>query len=772
MLFCNKKIIAIVAIFFISIVGNLGCKSNVVYANDNEDKNIIILIDKSGSMKNTDKNKLSITAANMILDYVKDDNVNINVVSFGTTTEYYKKINTNPNDDELKDFLGNIKFEDLETNMKSGLEEAISQLNEMQGDKSIVILSDGEDYIQEGITEDYISDFDNLINEAFKDNIKIHTIGLSEKADQEKLKDISLDTGGVYRYALTAENLYDAFISIIGGEENYLTIDNYITEESSKRIQVSSMVDEVIVNIASCDNTVPDVIVKVNGKEISAENSASNREKYRIFRIENNEKSDIEITTRGVSKKSVIVQGRSTAKITTEFNVNSINDSSINIPSKIPVDVMLDIDGIEGNIEGIYFEKYVNSNIEASIDKFNGKVIDNFKSEVKGDYQIKYVAKDAGGGFIASKDVYITVNDEPSYYYGDIKRSLKQGEVFEISVINQESSETLDLNARLIIDGMDDVELVKYGSVLKAQIPTDDLLGDINYRVVINGIYNGNSFGYELPHKILTVVDKPKVLIKYDNLEKKYFKLGEKISLKLIIDEAILYKDEMIYIYDESDNEIGSFNLRIGEKGEILVDIKPLEKASNMLVKFRSGGNVLITEELKTGLYVCSSQGYYYLKFKYIIISITLAMVVSIFLYIVGRNSYRRNIENFEMSESIRYRLSTEVKGRGIDFILNIYERKQYLNYEDKTSSFSFDIIEDNAIGCFDLSFPFANYWKWVQGLMYLMLKDKDFKVKYSMLEAQEITYDGDLLTDNIIFKSGIIIKLNKRKRDISIEFI
>lgn len=91
------------------------------------------------------------------------------------------------------------------TNGKAGLEVALKLFDEnSKTRKYIVFLTDGQDTVYS-----YDVTYEQLIEKAKDNDIRIFTIGLSEKVDDEYLKKIADETDGKYYHADSSTNLYD-----------------------------------------------------------------------------------------------------------------------------------------------------------------------------------------------------------------------------------------------------------------------------------------------------------------------------------------------------------------------------------------------------------------------------------------------------------------------------------------------------------------------------------------------------------------------------------
>ena len=229
----------LIIIIVILIISNLeGFK---VLAEDNR-KNIVILLDNSGSMNNpeTKIGDLAKVAGSMVLDTIRESEVNISIITFGTKVTVLKGLQENKDLDEVKKELNEVTMDEQGTNVKDGLKKAIDELNETAESKSIIILSDGKEEPIEGITDEHIQELNNLIDDSSKANIKVNTIALSNDVDEEFLSKIATNTGGLFRDGKSANKLFESLTAIIGGESDFSVIENYTTDsEKMKEITLS-----------------------------------------------------------------------------------------------------------------------------------------------------------------------------------------------------------------------------------------------------------------------------------------------------------------------------------------------------------------------------------------------------------------------------------------------------------------------------------------------------------------------------------------------------
>ena len=180
---------------------------------DNSIGNYIVLdIDSSGSMTSSDpNNKRKIAAKTMIS--LMSSNTLMSILDFGAgssdglkNSRLLQKFTFNKN-------LLNNAIDKIEANGGTPLyDSAIDTINILDNipykvNKSLIIFTDGEDTESSHTLE-------NVIQSANSKNITIYTIGLGGDVEENKLKKLSTDTGGLYAFAENASKLNSVFTSI------------------------------------------------------------------------------------------------------------------------------------------------------------------------------------------------------------------------------------------------------------------------------------------------------------------------------------------------------------------------------------------------------------------------------------------------------------------------------------------------------------------------------------------------------------------------------
>lgn len=764
----NRKtklhIVAIIIAFILSVFnfGSVSEVKKVKAAEQNKEKNLIILIDKSLSMKKTDPFGVSLVAGVMLMDTL-NEKVNINVLGFGETVTYDKKLSEKPSRESLKTFFQSIRFEDRGTDLKEGLKEAISQLDGLTGDKSIIVLSDGKEDPVNGITASHESELNSLVKKAYSSKIKINTIGLSKDVDQNRLNSIAFNTDGDFLYCENSAELFNAFSKMLGDMEGFYTIANYNTEsQKSQEIKLSSMIDEVIIKAASCENKSPLVSVTSNGEEIPADKTGDT---YKIYRLKNDSDKTLKIDSKDSSKNSIIVQIKSKASI----NINA-TQTTLNIPKGIPLKFDITVDS-DKKLDGVYLQKKEQDKIE----NLNNKVGEVFKYEFNKDkpeqYPITLIAQDGNGGIIGVKEVVIHVSDYPPFYYeSELPENIKLGDKMKLKLVPKDGTKVTSLGGTVVVDdgtGKKEYPLKVENGALLSEIEFDKK-GIMKISTSINGVVNNESFSYYLPYEGLNVIDKPIIDIEGVTSSKKNCKLGENVNLNIKLGNVILYDKEKVEILDENKNKVGEFEVDPKGSKQISVSIKPIKNSRNLKLSFKTANDVRITESIGTKIVILSGALYYLNLFKIpLIIVVTLSLIV-LLLYLLGKSSFNKNIESYSVAKELEYRIGSRTSS--INLSMNLLQNTMYLNFNNRLKTLDIDNIDENSIGYFSLTIE--DKPQFLLGLIYLIKKENIFKFNYCGTESQEIILNDEEVGSEIAYTPGVEVSLTIKKEKIRVSFM
>jgi Mg-chelatase subunit ChlD len=222
--------------------------SRQVFATEqaNNINDVRILIDVSGSMKKNDPKNLRVPALKMLVELMPEEDkagvwtfaryVNMLVPIKPVSKEWRLKANQQTNQ---------IHSLGLFTDIEQVLTKATNSMKEAESNqrRSIILLSDGLVDLHKGEQASKASRqriIDELIPRFKALGITVHTIALSDNADHQLLKSISMATDGWYEQVDTAEALQRIFLHLFEkstkrdtvpiNAENSFKIDDSVTE--------------------------------------------------------------------------------------------------------------------------------------------------------------------------------------------------------------------------------------------------------------------------------------------------------------------------------------------------------------------------------------------------------------------------------------------------------------------------------------------------------------------------------------------------------------
>jgi hypothetical protein len=206
-----------------------------------------IIVDISGSMKQTDPDNLRVPATNLLIELIPDGS-QAGIWTFGRFVNMLTPL-AQVDDawrQQARADAQTINSVGLRTNLVEALDKARWQLAADAGyEQSIILLTDGRIDMASGANAEQINQAERqrLSNEVLPAfaaaNARIHTLALSNAADKDMLRQIALETGGLYQEAINADELLVAFLRAFDRAvpteqvpmvDNAFTIDDSVTE--------------------------------------------------------------------------------------------------------------------------------------------------------------------------------------------------------------------------------------------------------------------------------------------------------------------------------------------------------------------------------------------------------------------------------------------------------------------------------------------------------------------------------------------------------------
>lgn len=198
---------------------------------------VAIVMDTSGSMLESDPNRIALEAAEMFVDMQRMENNRTAIIEFAqeVTNTGLIELNSLENKNQIKSTLDSTVYKNQAyTDIGLGLKEAVNLLVENQsGNKkqAVLLFTDGHTEIYGDRTvEQSLNDVQEAIQLAIENDITIFTVGLNSDGSvrEEELNNISLNTGGKVQISSDMSELPTFFNNIFKELGN---IDDIILSE-------------------------------------------------------------------------------------------------------------------------------------------------------------------------------------------------------------------------------------------------------------------------------------------------------------------------------------------------------------------------------------------------------------------------------------------------------------------------------------------------------------------------------------------------------------
>ncbi len=206
----------------------------------------IVIMDSSGSMKQTDPKQLRKPAAKLFISLL-DNQDRLSVVSFSSKAwpiTYLTQLESDKQLNQALDATDKISHKGMYTNIHSAIKKGIEFLKEsdqINREPVIILMSDGQMDVGNKEKSAQLREqiFENLLPQLIEHNIKIYSIAFTEASDQELLQEIADATDGRYALAASDDVLHKVFSKIFEQtkqpdmlplNENKFIVDSSINE--------------------------------------------------------------------------------------------------------------------------------------------------------------------------------------------------------------------------------------------------------------------------------------------------------------------------------------------------------------------------------------------------------------------------------------------------------------------------------------------------------------------------------------------------------------
>lgn len=281
---------------------------------------IVLMIDKSGSMVKSDKERKAIMGAKMFLDMMPKNGASAAIVDFASKADStdMTEVGNEKNITYLKKYLDNIAYDSGVTDYGLALKNAVKLLDETKGNnqKAILFFTDGNlNTGKKRKLSEAEKDVEDAINISAKKGYKIFSLGLddNEKVNELQLSKIAADTDGEYKIIHKAEELQKAFEEIfkeIGRTEGKEIGTVRGKGTLSFEIDDNNVMEANILMLSSAK--VKEVsLTKPDGKKANLKGEKytfTAEEGYSILKIREPESGTWKISVKGIKKDKISVQ--------------------------------------------------------------------------------------------------------------------------------------------------------------------------------------------------------------------------------------------------------------------------------------------------------------------------------------------------------------------------------------------------------------------------------------------------------------------------------
>jgi Mg-chelatase subunit ChlD len=187
----------------------------------NEDLDVVLLLDDSGSMRLSDPLRLRDQGAKLLVQFLKKGD-RLAILAFSDDVRELRPLRPydTENAQEVAEEIARINNDGQYTDMLSGLKAAKLVLENSpreDSDKAIILMTDGQLEPNPALAsvDKQIVELNEIILPALKESgVRLHTISLSDLADRKLLGQMAQQVGGISLFAQSADSIHQAFAEL------------------------------------------------------------------------------------------------------------------------------------------------------------------------------------------------------------------------------------------------------------------------------------------------------------------------------------------------------------------------------------------------------------------------------------------------------------------------------------------------------------------------------------------------------------------------------
>ena len=294
--------------------------NKVTGSSNNAKLDAVLVIDASGSMQETDPNKLGLEGVKLFVDMLSNSGNQAGIVTYGSEVDQtypMTEIKSQDDREKMKDFVNGIS-RDLEyTDITSGLGKAVEMLDSrdksLGGSPIIIIFTDGNNAIggvKNRTDANIASDLASEISASQAGGYPIYTIGLNDngKLNEAYLKDIALQTNGMAFVTKDPDELPDILTQIFAAYSNLKvqTMPTLVGTGEYEEVVINIPNDNVLeANIAATSSdTIDFKLQDPSGNEVgipSSDVTYHEANSYHLLKIQKPVAGDWKLYVKGVA---------------------------------------------------------------------------------------------------------------------------------------------------------------------------------------------------------------------------------------------------------------------------------------------------------------------------------------------------------------------------------------------------------------------------------------------------------------------------------------
>lgn len=324
----RKRIIVLLVLSMVLVTMSLYTATAQSTSGDNGKKtmDLVIVLDHTGSLQQSDPNRLSLEAAKLIVDLMVQNGSKIGLVQYTdkvTDRLDITDINGQGDKNKLKSYIDRLGVPNGQsTDISTGLKEGVSMLAGLQmlENPVIVLLTDGKNDLNGSDRTQDISqrDLEQDLDTAKKKEILVYTIGLNAdgSVDKDMLSRIAKETGGKSYIVDKANDLPNIISNVYTDALGYKLLSL-----GSDRITLSGNFDTYNFDVTNSSVAEANIVIyknkdvqikliKPDGTEAFWDNDrfiASSSRNYIAYKILNPNKGQWKLMVKGTRNEEVMI---------------------------------------------------------------------------------------------------------------------------------------------------------------------------------------------------------------------------------------------------------------------------------------------------------------------------------------------------------------------------------------------------------------------------------------------------------------------------------